>query len=171
MEGEAPAGDVELHSGVLCDVPDVSFPKAGDEAAFGLEGPFLAAEVGAEDVDVARALVAGDRLGVLCLACGATSLGAQPLYLPALLVRGAATVADGSDAVLDLTSSKHAQNLRSQPCSTSNSLSPIVNSPDASFGCRLSSIWKSSSSPAISHLLFPDMPTYYAPATRKFLPR
>jgi len=103
MEGEAPAGDVELHSGDLCDVPDVSLPKAGDEAALGLEGPILAAEVGAEDVDVAHALVAGDRLGVFGLARGATRFGAQPLYLPALLVRGAATVADGSDAVLDLT--------------------------------------------------------------------
>ena len=83
MEDEAPAADVELRSGFFCDVPDIGLPKAGDEAAFGLEGPVLAAEVGAEDVDVARALVTGDRLGVLCLTRGATGLGAQPLYLPA----------------------------------------------------------------------------------------
>src|SRR5215211_2976807 len=51
-------------------------------------------------------------------------------------------------------SSRHAQNPRSQLCSPSNSSSPIIKSPDASFGCRLSSIWKSSSSPAIRHLLF-----------------
>ena len=47
MEDEAPAGDVELHSGFFCDAPDVGLPKAGDEAAFGLEGTVLAAEVGA----------------------------------------------------------------------------------------------------------------------------
>src|SRR3712207_8067885 len=41
----------------FCEVSDVGLPKAGDEAAFGLEGPVLAAEVGAEDVDVARTLV------------------------------------------------------------------------------------------------------------------
>src|SRR5918995_3526067 len=68
-------------------------------------------------------------------------------------------------------SSRHAQNPRSQRCSPSNPSSSIANSPDASFGCRLSSIWKSSSSPAMLHLLFPDMTTYYAPATRKFVPR
>src|SRR5919112_2486036 len=103
MEGEAPAGDVEFHSGGPCDVPDVGLPKAGDEAAFGLEGTVLAAEVGAEDVDVARALVAGDRLGVLRLARGSASLGAQPLNLPALLLGGAAAVTDGGDTVFDLT--------------------------------------------------------------------
>ena len=103
MEGETLAGDLELHRGIFCDVPDVGLPKAGDEATFGLEGPVLAAEVGAEDVDVPRALVEGDRLGVLGLARGATRLGAQPLYLPALVLRGAATVADGSNAVFDLT--------------------------------------------------------------------
>src|ERR671920_1255811 len=103
MEGEAPAGDVEFHSGGPCDVPDVGLPKAGDEAAFGLEGPVLATEVGAEDVDVARAFVAGDRLGVLRLARGVARLGAQPFYLPTLLVRGAATVTDGGDTVFDLT--------------------------------------------------------------------
>src|SRR3712207_66086 len=68
-------------------------------------------------------------------------------------------------------SSRHAQNPRSQPCSPSNSSFPIIKSPDASCGCRLSSIWKSSSSPVIRHLLFQDIPTYYAPTTRKFLPR
>jgi hypothetical protein len=147
-------------------MPDVSLPEAGDEAAFGLEGPVLAAEVGAEDVDVACALVAGDRLGVLCLARGATRFGAQPLYLPALFVRGAATVADGSDAILDLTLIQARPEPEVPTMLPSNSLSPIINSPDASFGCRLSSIWKSSSSPAIRYLLFQDMPTYYAPTSR-----
>src|SRR5215217_4320147 len=65
-------------------------------------------------------------------------------------------------------SSNTAQNPRSQPCSPSNVPSPMVNSPDASFGCKLSPITKSSSSPAIGHLLFPDTPTYYASTIQKF---
>jgi hypothetical protein len=40
---------------------------------------------------------------------------------------------------------------------------------EVSFGCRLSSIWKSSSLPAIGQLLLQDMPRYYAPTTRKLL--
>jgi hypothetical protein len=101
MEGKASTGNVQPHGGVLCDVPDVGLAEAGDEAALGLEGTGLAPEVGAEDVDAARALVERYRLGILGLSRVAVNPGMQPLYLPILVLGGAATVADGRDAVFD----------------------------------------------------------------------
>jgi len=87
-------------------------------------------------------------------------LGAQSLYLPALLLRVAVTVADGGDANLDLTLIQARPEPEVPTVLLKQLFVPEHQKPDASSGCTLSSIWKSSSSQ--------DIPTYYAPTTRKF---
>jgi hypothetical protein len=137
---KAAAGDLEVHRRVLGDVPYLGLAEAGDKSPLGLERPGLAAEVGAEDVDRARAVIPRDRLGVLGLAASPAHAGVQPLYLPAFLLRGTAPVPDGGDAVLDLALVEHRPEPEVPPLRPEQRPISMTSNPEASLGCKLRSI-------------------------------